>query len=62
MTQINPNTRRDVSFERLIAGGSLYPPPDVPVHFSRRMSLLIIVGCAIAAWAVTLLMVWPVLM
>lgn len=58
MTEIQPNNCRQVSLDRLIAGGSLYPPADVPTHFSRPVTLLIIVGCALAAWAIVGLAVW----
>lgn len=47
--------------DRLIWGGSLYPPPDVPAPYSRRFAALMIVGAAVAAWALVALVLWPVL-
>ncbi|HSR75026.1 MAG TPA: hypothetical protein VLN57_00440 [Xanthobacteraceae bacterium] len=48
--------------DRLVFGGSLYPPPDVPNRYSRGLSVLLIVLAAVAAWVIVVLMVWPVLL
>ena len=50
-----------IDVDRLFCGGSLYPPPDDPVRFSARLSVLIIVLAAVAAWALVVLVLWPVL-
>lgn len=48
--------------DRLVFGGSLYPPPDVPTCHARGLSVLIIALAAVAAWVIVVLMVYPVLM
>jgi len=50
-----------IDVDRLFCGGSLYPPPDDPVRFSARLSVLIIVLAAVAAWALAVLLLWPIL-
>jgi len=47
--------------DRLVFGGSLYPPPGPPVQYTRHW-FRIIVGLAVTAWAIVVLMVYPVLM
>jgi hypothetical protein len=44
--------------DRLVFGGSLYPPADVPVRYSRRVSALIILAATVAAWAIVMALVW----
>jgi hypothetical protein len=33
----------------------IHLPPDAPVHYSRRLSLVLLGACAAAAWLVVLI-------
>jgi hypothetical protein len=51
--------REPLDTDRLVWGGSLYPPPDVPSRYSRGLSVLLIALAAVAAGVIVVLMVWP---
>lgn len=48
--------------DRLVWGGSLYPPPDDPPRHSRRLSVLVIVLAGLAAWGLLIALLWPVVL
>lgn len=45
--------------DRLVWGGSLYPPPDIPPTRYRWAVLLTLALVCVALWVVACLLIWP---